>query len=372
MIDEEIRRLERALAADPSDAVALEALAAARTRAGRGWADEPLPLDLRCSPKERGVYVWTRRGLGLEMVRVPEARFSDVPAPSEARAFFVGRYPVTRGEFGSWRKLMGRLAGAIESRVLGAGSVRATPDKPVAQADHPVVSVTHAEAVAFVEWAGLRLPTATEWERAALGDETTPCPCDGPGVQPHRFAHGLVCPRCRGTGAARRLYPWGNEAPTPERCVSAAWDEADARARNLQTRTYADDPSGEEFRRWRLGRRSSVPVRDAEGRPARPLGASPCGAQDIGHVFEFAFVAPYVHELMGSSFRRQREDIITATADGADDLGFRVALSEPDDETMRRPEAPAVTDLLAPPVLVERRGRGTPSIWRRPRRGPTA
>lgn len=329
MIDEEIRRLERALAADPSDAVALEALAAARTRAGRGWADEPLPLDLRCSPKERGVYVWTRRGLGLELVRVPATpprhvgvdwssgrASSDHTLPGDP-AFYVGRYPVTNREW--------RLPTPDGGRILRVHHV--------SQADHPVVEVTHADALAFCAWAGLRLPTATEWERAALGDETTPCPCDGPGVQPHRFAHGLVCPRCRGTGAARRLYPWGNEAPTPERCVSAAWDEADARARNLQTRTYADDPSGEEFRRWRLGRRSSVPVRDAEGRPARPLGASPCGAQDIGHVFEFAFVAPYVHELMGSSFRRQREDIITATADGADDLGFRVALSEPSEPT---------------------------------------
>ena len=90
MSDRDTLRLKRALADDPSDAVALEALAAARTRAGRGWADEPLPLDLRCSPKERGVYVWTRHGLGLEMVRVPGES-----------SFTIGRYPVT------WREFLG-------------------------------------------------------------------------------------------------------------------------------------------------------------------------------------------------------------------------------------------------------------------------
>ena len=184
--------------------------------------------------------------------------------------------------------------------------------------DHPVVNVTHADAVAFCAWAGLRLPTAAEWTRAELGDETTSCPCDGPGVQPHRFAHGLACPRCRGTGAAPRRYPWGNEAPTPERCVSASWDTAD---RAL----------GRQGVPGRV-QRASVPVRDAlTGRPGRLLGASPCGAMDmVGHILQFAYVGPHVYDLMGSSFRRQREDVgFSRTVDGADDIGFRVALSEP-------------------------------------------
>lgn len=72
----------------------------------------------------------------------------------EAAGVLIGRYPVTNAAFGRFR-----------------------PDHPWVTdpqlADHPVVNVTRADAIAFCESIGARLPTAAEWV-AAAGPHTWP------------------------------------------------------------------------------------------------------------------------------------------------------------------------------------------------------
>jgi formylglycine-generating enzyme len=59
-----------------------------------------------------------------------------------------------------------------------------TPER----ANHPVVLVSWSDAYEFAKWAGKRLPTESEWEKAARG--------------------GLV----------QKLYPWGDSEPLTETC----------------------------------------------------------------------------------------------------------------------------------------------------------
>ena len=70
--------------------------------------------------------------------------------PTEVGAFYLDETEVTNGDFVDFCKATGCAP-------------------PSGAADLPVVNVTVAQARAFAQWKGKRLPTQLEWERAARG-----------------------------------------------------------------------------------------------------------------------------------------------------------------------------------------------------------
>ena len=120
----------------------------------------------------------------FDRVRVEAGRFvfgdGDTSRSRYLSGFAIGRTPVTNRQYLQFVNATGHGAPLHWIQSLPPH------DKDL----HPVVNVNLADAQDFCSWAGVRLPTEIEWEKAARG-------CDG------------------------RSYPWGNELPDARLCNHA-------------------------------------------------------------------------------------------------------------------------------------------------------
>jgi sulfatase modifying factor 1 len=90
-------------------------------------------------------------------------------------SFYMDKYEVTVGRYAAFLKATGNVKPPEEWETVDLQS----------GAELPVVGVDWHDADGYCRWAGKRLPTEAEWERAARGND-------------------------------ERKYPWGSDAPTPE------------------------------------------------------------------------------------------------------------------------------------------------------------
>ncbi|MBI3269772.1 MAG: SUMF1/EgtB/PvdO family nonheme iron enzyme [Planctomycetes bacterium] len=176
-------------------------LSCAPDRVGAGTAEPAQPVVRTPSPSDlsylgknpQGCDEFRHEPSGLTLILVPAGEFSmgsddgdsDEKPPHRVvlDEYLIAKHPVTNGQYQAFTRATGRTPPAQPADGLLYPNYFADER----YANYPVVNVSWNDAQAFCAWAGLRLPTEAEWERAARG-------VDG------------------------RKYAWGNAEPADTLC----------------------------------------------------------------------------------------------------------------------------------------------------------
>lgn len=264
-----------------------------------GFAGDPAKLNFktRVNPKDGAEMIWVPAGaftMGISDETIAtlvkerhgwkaEWFLGEKPAHAVTLdGFWIYKYEVTVAQY---RKFCKETDRAMPQQQKWSGD------------NYPVVNITWNEAVEYGKWAGTRLPTEAEWEKAARGDDN-------------------------------RIFPWGND-----------WDE-------------------EKCNNWSDHQKVGGGYQAMKASPvgSYPDSASPYGAQDMaGNAWEWVadWYDPAYYEdspaknpqgpdigelkvLRGGSWGSSSKSVRTTTRNAEapdlsyhDDGGFRCAAGEP-------------------------------------------
>lgn len=132
---------------------------------------------------------------GIALVRVPAGPFifgEELTDTLELPTFHIGRAPVTNAQYLRFLEANPDYPAPFldEPEADRFNWDRETRRYPAGRGDHPVVLVSWEDALVYCRWAGFRLPSEEEWEKAARGVDGRRYPWGDRDVDPRTANYG--------------------------------------------------------------------------------------------------------------------------------------------------------------------------------------